>query len=265
MKALVLSGGGAGGAFQVGVLKEIWGISDFQTIYGTSVGALNGTALKHLSIQELEQMWLGIKGRSDVLSINPLFYLGFADGKYSSKKLGKILDGILQKPVVHDVNVKVSAVNYANSDIVYTSYGEKNFRDMVMASAAIPFHMDAVNGFIDGGVRDHTPIEQAILDGHTDITVICTNPINRSERERNFKKKWPYAISIGLRATDILQSEILYGDFESFFDQDDPVNMTVFAPHKRIIDTFEYEPQKIRAAIAQGQSIVPQYIRKIYK
>ena len=58
-KALILSGGGARGAFQVGVmkfLKEIAWEPDF--ICGTSVGAINAVAYgSGMSIQHMIRLW----------------------------------------------------------------------------------------------------------------------------------------------------------------------------------------------------------------
>ncbi len=73
--AIVMSGGGAKGAFQVGVLKRMYevGIRP-QIVCGTSVGALNGAKLAENSetvITELEALWLSIRGNDDVLALSP--------------------------------------------------------------------------------------------------------------------------------------------------------------------------------------------------
>ncbi len=73
--AIVMSGGGSKGAFQVGVLKRMYevGIRP-HIICGTSVGALNGAKLAENSetvIPELEALWLSLRGNDDVLALSP--------------------------------------------------------------------------------------------------------------------------------------------------------------------------------------------------
>lgn len=74
--ALVLSGGGARGAYQVGVLKGIaelfpkTDINPFQIICGTSSGAINAAKLAceadqfHRSVQGLEEIWSSLSSSS---------------------------------------------------------------------------------------------------------------------------------------------------------------------------------------------------------
>ncbi len=68
--ALVLSGGGAKGAFQLGVLKYLYEERRFdpRIITGTSVGSLNAAKLAEGagSFAQLERLWRGLEKNSDV-------------------------------------------------------------------------------------------------------------------------------------------------------------------------------------------------------
>jgi predicted acylesterase/phospholipase RssA len=57
--SLVLMGGGAKGAYQIGVWKALWelGVRSFASIAGTSVGALNGVLIADKNPQEAEDIW----------------------------------------------------------------------------------------------------------------------------------------------------------------------------------------------------------------
>jgi NTE family protein len=72
---LVLAGGGAKGAYQVGALKYLDEIGlNPHIIAGTSIGALNGAVLVSngtfsQSVQRLEQLWTEL-GESDILRLN---------------------------------------------------------------------------------------------------------------------------------------------------------------------------------------------------
>ena len=56
---LVLMGGGAKGAYQVGVWRALWerGVRRFSVIAGTSVGALNGLLIADADPSRVEQIW----------------------------------------------------------------------------------------------------------------------------------------------------------------------------------------------------------------
>ena len=72
--ALVLSGGGSKGAFEVGAVRclyTVFGV-DPDLICGTSVGALNAAKLAEgrLALAGLEAMWLAMTDASDMYRAN---------------------------------------------------------------------------------------------------------------------------------------------------------------------------------------------------
>lgn len=101
--ALILSGGGARGAYQVGVLKGLSEIlpektkSPFDILSGSSAGAINcahlATNIQHFSvaIEKLVYLWSQIKAeqvfKTDFLSLNK-----FSLGLFGEKKLNALLD-----------------------------------------------------------------------------------------------------------------------------------------------------------------------------
>ena len=101
--ALILSGGGARGAYQVGVLKGLSEIlpekmkSPFDILSGSSAGAINcahlATNMQHFSvaIEKLVYLWSQIKAeqvfKTDFLSLNK-----FSLGLLGEKKLNALLD-----------------------------------------------------------------------------------------------------------------------------------------------------------------------------
>jgi predicted acylesterase/phospholipase RssA len=95
--AIVMSGGGSKGAFQVGVLKRMYevGIRP-QIVCGTSVGALNGAKLAENSetvIPELEALWLSLRSNEDVLALSPTVQtLLQAVGRLAGKEVTSLAD-----------------------------------------------------------------------------------------------------------------------------------------------------------------------------
>ncbi|WP_247646570.1 patatin-like phospholipase family protein [Deefgea sp. CFH1-16] len=81
--ALILSGGGARAAYQVGVLLAIAKIlprgspNPFPIICGTSAGAINAAAMAvgagdfHRAVLQLARMWQGLRGESIYLADLP--------------------------------------------------------------------------------------------------------------------------------------------------------------------------------------------------
>lgn len=76
---LVLAGGGAKGAYQIGCLKclQDLGLVQFHAICGVSVGALNGVSAASEKIREAVSLWEGI-GFRQVFKTSPSFLLGIA-------------------------------------------------------------------------------------------------------------------------------------------------------------------------------------------
>jgi predicted acylesterase/phospholipase RssA len=65
VKALVLSGGGALGAYEAGVIKGLFEKGrEYDLICGTSIGALNASFVAQGRLQELESVWSTIGGAS---------------------------------------------------------------------------------------------------------------------------------------------------------------------------------------------------------
>mgnify|MGYP001388253301 CR=1 FL=1 len=55
--AIVLSGGGARGSFEAGVLRKLSERKKFDIVCGTSIGAINGALTAQEAFDELEQLW----------------------------------------------------------------------------------------------------------------------------------------------------------------------------------------------------------------
>lgn len=86
LTAIVLSGGGAKGSFEIGALfylREIWNDVRPRIVCGSSVGAINGLAVAEsvdgAGIDKLETIWLGLQYPSDMYVLSPEFQRVFDD------------------------------------------------------------------------------------------------------------------------------------------------------------------------------------------
>jgi len=219
-RAVVLAGGGARGAYQVGMLRELvinQGI-DFDIIRGVSVGALNaaflaqapiaGNSLANLQqkVEALHRLWtMEIRGNSSVYENRvggaPGLALG-ADSIYSLEPL----EGLLKKHLSLTA-LRSSGRNFAvgTVSLVSGAYQEwwpedEHFIKRVLASASIPVvfpqvtFKDEHEVLVDGGVRNITPLASAFATKPDEIYVLLTSQLlmEGESFSDNAVQKMPY-------------------------------------------------------------------------
>lgn len=198
--ALVLGGGGAKGAYEVGAIAALdeLGIKA-SSVFGTSVGALHAAMYAQGSMDAAAALWDNIR-LSDVVSEESLAIADDAENifdhpekllefitRYAQKKgvdVSPLMD-ILHKLIDED-KIRCSGVHLGIVTTRFPSLAmvEKRLEEMetgslidwLMASAScFPiFPMKQVGGdrYIDGGFCDNTPVEMAVRSGARDIVAI---------------------------------------------------------------------------------------------
>ena len=198
--ALVLGGGGAKGAYEVGAIAALdeLGIKA-GSVFGTSVGALHAAMYAQGSMDAAAALWDNIR-LSDVVSEESLAIVDDAENifdhpekllefitRYAQKKgvdVSPLMD-ILHKLIDED-KIRRSGVHLGIVTTRFPSLAmvEKRLEEMetgslidwLMASAScFPiFPMKQVGGdrYIDGGFCDNTPVEMAVRSGARDIVAI---------------------------------------------------------------------------------------------
>jgi predicted acylesterase/phospholipase RssA len=181
--------------------------------------------------------------------------------------LSKKLDALLKSNPNPSCVAAACKVNLATGEIAY-SYSNKEtpdqFKKSVLASGSIPFFMSPIDGvWVDGGVRQQTPLKQAILDGCTQIIVILVNPWSQNPTDTWAPGgKFLAQLSVGIRAIDVMEHEVFVTDIETCLGcNSDPskikIDLTVYAPPKLIMDTLDFDPAKIREGINLGVNAQP--------
>lgn len=199
--ALALEGGGARGAYQVGVWKALAEKNiRFNAVSGTSVGALNG-ALFAMGDPELAMdIWQNITF-SKVMNVDEALIGQLTDGKIEKSDLiaaHRLLHdtvrsrGLDVQPLRQWIAEVVDADKIAESDVelFITTFSlsdrrelvlrakelsEQQLYDMLLASAYLPvFHKERLGGkrYIDGGVADVLPLDALLDAGYRDIIAI---------------------------------------------------------------------------------------------
>lgn len=261
----VLSGGGAKGSFQVGVLKKLYEQGkDFSAFYGTSVGALNSASMAYQSVGKLEEFWLGIKSQSDALSFNWNFL--WKQGIYNLNPLRKSLEKLTSvDPIREAIACKVNLITGAKEYVNNHDFSVRDFIDGVLASASMPVIMEPVGNCVDGGVREQTPLMPAIQEGADQITVILCNPFVENLQDKfTMPSGFLPFIGVGTRSLDIMEHEIFIQDIKKCLAYNQlpgkkHIDLQVYAPSTILMDTLEFNPLKIKGAIDlgyQSQAIV---------
>lgn len=187
-KALVLSGGGARGAYQAGVLKfldEIGYVPD--VICGTSVGAITASAIGcGMSTKEIINLWKSIEVQKvmrysvwhDILDIFFHRFSPLADTAPLKNLLYSQLDFRNLRNCRSEI--VITAVNILTAELVFFQNHEIDI-EHVMASSAIPmfFPWQYVDGepHWDGGVMANTPLLPALERDAKDIVVVLLSPV----------------------------------------------------------------------------------------
>lgn len=185
---LCLSGGGAKGAFQAGVIKGLYdnGIDKFDAISGTSIGAVNGYYVFTDNVEKLEYMWTNIEinFKTDIKIIN-----NTVDNIYIIDSL-KSLDENNRKNIDFYVNYIEIENSMPQHKIVNLHNLNKEERmNSIKYSSLLPFNptgkldiseqfkKDLVEGLydgykLDGGLLKNTLIEPLINNNLDKIILI---------------------------------------------------------------------------------------------
>lgn len=221
--ALVLSGGGARGAFQVGA--EMYARQGkgyhWDIIAGVSVGALNGAMLAMHRYQRLMDIWNTITdsqvytGGFSLPSVISLL-LG-AKSFYGNGPLKKLMKQEFEAGKIID-DLRVGVVSLVSGEYIQFTKEFLELPEALLASASIPVIWPPVEispehqSMVDGGVRNISPVGD-VLELEPDEIVI----INCSAEHPPLLPQAPQdVLSIGLRALDIMQNEIFVNDVKEF-------------------------------------------------
>lgn len=222
--AIVLSGGGAKGAFQVGVLDELItnrGVK-VDIAVGTSTGSIQALAVAQDDIPRLVEFWSSLKKNSDIYVKRPLGVASALLGSksiYDARGLKKLLKDAADDHRLRSTGKKLrlGVVNLGTGIFRTIDESVPGIHNWVYASCAMPVFFEplktkAADGteeqWVDGGVRDVTPLDSAMELNPRGIIVVRASPKPEPGRVRTYGD----LIQIGLRAVGILQSEVSMND-----------------------------------------------------
>ncbi len=208
-RAVVLSGGGARGSYEVGVWKALRELGyTYDIVTGTSVGSLNGALMVQNDISTAYEMWekldtgriLEFEIKQDTHTVEGMLETlnlfakeAFKTRGVSSAPLQKLLKQVIDEDKIRGSSVKFGLVTvevpalkphqlYVN-DIPHG----KLIDYLVASSSCFPaMHSHTIDGkmFVDGGYFDNTPIGLAVKGGAEEAVVVKLRTVGLVQQQR---------------------------------------------------------------------------------
>ena len=283
-KILVLAGGSVKGAFQAGVMKAMME-RGYQpdAVYGVSVGSLNAAYfVNQLGMQALtggpisftdasQDLWdfweTRITSPKSLSKPFNIFQLGLSalrkkfKGLVDTQPLRNLLKEVLSIRNLHasPIDLKIGAVNIIDGTMYYVDTSEEYFLDYLMASSAVPILMPVVkiNGetrrsFLDGGLRDVSPIKKAVDDGANHI--VCISCHMESIEGGHFDSG--DLLALVDRVMDIAVNEILNADIKEVMISNTTIDIqSIRPPQPLTIDIQNFNKMDIRRMLELGYQV----------
>ncbi len=201
MNALVLGGGGAKGAYQIGAWQALNELNQsFEIVTGTSIGALNAALYVQGDYEVARKLWsemtidqmikaegnilerlvnYDIKGK-DFKQVIELFTQTISQSGLDITPLREKLDYYVDENKVRQSHIKLGIVTFSLTDfkpleLSIDQIPEGQLHDYLIASSSLPiFKLERKFGklLIDGGFYDNLPINLAERMGGTSFTAI---------------------------------------------------------------------------------------------
>lgn len=225
--AVVLSGGGAKGAFQVGALDALVRRHkvSFETAVGTSTGAIQAAGVAQDDIGALLKFWSDLKGPGDIYRRRAGALWAILTGKssiYSTNGLQDLLRQAFDDARIRATGkaLRIAVVNIATGELRIVGENATGIHQWVYASSAMPFFFPPLvtrdaqgrtEQWVDGGVRDVTPLEAAMAERPRAILVIRAGARPKAAQP----KVYDSITGIALRSVDIQSMEVSANDLKN--------------------------------------------------
>lgn len=272
MRVLVLSGGGSWGSFQVGAIQALVEQGHrWDAIAGVSVGAINAAFLAQFlksnqpqAAQDLATFWSKIEGNKSI------YKRWFPFGRLHSFWKGSLYDTSPLAALIYKnlspgylltsgVRLLVGAVCLETGEYHYIEGTDPQIAEWVLASSAFPavFTPRKINGqtWIDGGVRDVTPVTDVLHLDPEIVDVILTAPLGEPSGSL-VTKKTQNVVHVGLRSVGLLAQEVFNGDLDRVPEVVRP-RIHVYSPPLDLArpDALDFNPQDIARLYKAGLQV----------
>ncbi|MEE9372549.1 MAG: patatin-like phospholipase family protein [Saprospiraceae bacterium] len=260
-KAIILSGGGAKGAWGVGVVKALTELGNtYDIAIGTSTGSLIAPFILANDIQNLEQGYTSVS-QNDIFNVNPFDNDGeirpvkagwrvitgkktLGESQKLREKINELVTDKMLKTIRNQnrqLGVTVANLNKGISEVKsITDYTNDEMRDWIWASSNNPLFMSSfefpkndpsANSYADGGITNYANVEHIIknrpLDlDHIDVIFHNTREVIREDYENDSG-----VLKRLLRVMDMFSAEVNKNDLlnaKLTFKPDIDISMNIY-------------------------------------
>ncbi len=198
-RAIVLSGGGTKGAYELGVWRALKELSiDYQIVTGTSIGSVNGALMAMENFELADKVWHEMV-MGDLMAEPPAkknHFMQFLETFFllPGQRTNKLIEGAVDNtPFLSFVEKNIDADILMDSDVDYglvtvrardrkpflltkKQMKKDQIKDFIIASSSVypvfPMHRIDKDFYIDGMYHDNLPIELAVSMGATELIVV---------------------------------------------------------------------------------------------
>ena len=276
-RALVCSGGGAKGSWQLGALKAlVENGKTWNSAHGVSVGALNTSYVAmHKPEDQGEMMpalldvWKNIKSSNDIykpwlpLKLNYIaqFWKGsLYTGAPVKALVTKFFD--INKARQSGVKLTVGCTSLTDGKYKWFDQTSDQILDFIVASAYSPivFEPYKINNelLMDGGLRHQIPILEALKENPDEIDVILTEPIVR-ETSNVPEGQLKSLEKVALMAVGLFSNQVYIEDCLDVIraaegkEGTKPIKVRIYAPIKTPdIDSMNFDGPTMQRMIEIG-------------
>ena len=209
---LVLEGGGAKGAYQIGAWKALKeaGVK-IRGVSGTSVGALNGALICMDDLERAENLWANIS-YSQIMDVDDELMGRLFDktqktpelwretlkevfrmlgvGGMDITPLRRLIEENIDEEVIRSSPMDFYSCTYSLTDrkelnVDMKTVPEGQMKDMLLASAYLPgFKNEKLHGktYVDGGATNVLPMDVLLEHGYQDLILLRIFGVGREKR-----------------------------------------------------------------------------------
>jgi NTE family protein len=267
--ALVLSGGGAKGAYEAGVAA---GLVEHRVpirlVAGSSAGALNAAMIADGRLDRLEALWRGLT-RDRVYSLRPrVFFAGLLPGWLTLLTLdraGSLFDpGPLRELLDESLDLERIRTSAVQLLVVTTDLARREprvfdnrsvTREALMAAAAVPGAFPAVDVggtlLVDGGLTGRAPVLEALAAGAElarAVVVMSYAPEERGAPPTTMRRALEEAFEMGMIHQIRRDVELARLKFPA-------VEVQLLTPSEPLaLRPLQFDPDGIARALARGRA-----------
>lgn len=243
--AVVLSGGGAKGAYEAGALMSIVKkTQDIHMMTGASIGAINAAVFAWeyeqtgdmiQAAESVRAIWseLGNLFRISFLRItvhalcsflrtgSALNFTSIANNKKIKKKLKELIPEDLRISDLKRIELAINATCLTEGkSVTFTRENDAYVYEAVLASSSIPilFETQAFNeGFyVDGGLFNNTPLRDALAAQATDVFIVELKPKSKDLYMKEIQDSTYFrsVYQVGSRMVELITDKIMYEDLK---------------------------------------------------